>query len=344
VLLVGCRSCVKMNNTKKKSNVRNGGPVSTPTNRLEFINTGHAAQARYLAALANPFASPAVPIPDSFLTAHVSKFGLETVIPNCMGLRIQFFKIRNEATGDYKCELMSFNGTTWTVERSVESEVGTRLVAAGIAYEDASPADSIGGVVTYTQVDGAYDGVAYEVVDRDVRTERNRGDGAICYQLMRRQALEFEGESQNQIEIMFSQPITVVAKYAAILETDGNQGFTESRSSSKDFLITSSYENHHAGIFADIPMPDFDYSLIPPSHTTIEIEGNGKHQGALSAAAHWVSSAAGWVWKHKDTIGKVVNRLPQYYHAAVNYGGSIVSHTGQILSLGARAAPLMLAA
>jgi hypothetical protein len=161
---------------------------------------------------------------------------------------------------------------------------------------------------------------------------------------MRRQALEFEGNARSELVIEFSQSITVVAKFAAILETDGVQGFDEVRTSSKDFLITSSYENHHAGVFADIPMPDFDQSLIPNSHTSIEIDGNGKHQGALSAAAHWVASAAGWVWKHKDAIGKVVYRLPQYYHAAVNYGGSIVSHTGQILSLGARAAPLLLSA
>jgi hypothetical protein len=270
--------------------------------------------------------------------------GLEEVFANCMGLKIEAYRVRDDPTGDYKVNLMTFNGSVWNVRRTFESEVGARIVAAGIAYEDASPADSIGGVTTYSQTDGAYNAGVYEFVDRDVRTERNRGDGAICYQLMRRQALEFEGSSQTILEIMFSQSITVVAKFAVIAETDGVQGFTENRVSSKDFLITSSYDNHHAGIFADIPVPEFDYSLIPPSHTTIEIDGNDKHRGALSAAAHWVATAAGWVWKHKDSIGKVVNRLPHYYHAAVNFGGSIVSHTGQILSLGARAAPLMLGA
>lgn len=332
-----------MTNTRKNNNARNGGPVSTPTS-LEFINTGHAAQARYLAALANPFASPAVPIPDSFLTAHVSKLGYETVISNCRALKLSFYKELDEPTGDYKCILQSWDGATWTAQRSYVSEVGARLVAAGIAFEDASPADSIGGVVTYKQADDAFDGTDQELVDADERSERNRGDGALIYQLRRRQALEFEGNALIVLRIDFSSSITVVARFAAILETDGKQGFVETRSSSKDFLITSSYDNHHAGVFADIPMPDFDQSLIPSSHTTIEIDGNGTHRGALSAAAHWVASAAGWVWKHKDTIGKVVNRLPQYYHAAVNYGGSIVSHTGQILSLGARAAPLMLGA
>jgi hypothetical protein len=238
----------------------------------------------------------------------------------------------------------SHNGTAWTTHRTFSSEVGARLVAAGIAYEDASPADSIGGVVTYAQLNDAGDGAVSEVVDSDVRTERNRGDGAIVYQLMRRQALEFEGNASTTLTIAFSSSITVVAKFAAIAETDGVQGFVESRASSKDFLITSSYQNHHAGVFADIPMPDFDQSLIPNSHTSVEIDGNGTHQGALSAAAHWVATAAGWVWKHRDTVGKIVNRLPQYYHAAVNYGGSIVSHSGQILSLGARAAPLLLGA
>jgi len=333
-----------MNNISKKNNARNGGPVSTPTNRLEFINTGHAAQARYLAALANPFASPPVPIPDSFLMAHVSKVGYETVLSSCRGLRLTFSKTIDDPTGDYKCNLYWWNGSTWTVLRAFNSEIGARLVAGGIAYEDASPADSIGGVVTYTQRNLAFDGTISETVQSEVRTERNRGDGAIVYELMRRQALEFEGNAHTDLEILFSQSITVVAKFAAILETDGDQGFTESRASSKDFLITSSYLNHHSGVFADIPMPDYDQSIMPISHTSVEIDGNGTHQGALSAAAHWVASAAGWVWKHKDTIGKVVNKLPQYYHAAVNYGGSIVSSGGQILSLGARAAPLMLAA
>jgi len=332
-----------MNNTSKKSNVRNGGPVSTP-NSLEFINTGHAAQARYLAALANPFASPAVPIPDSFLTAHVSKIGYEAAITNCRELQLGFYKSAIDATGDYTLMLKSFDGTNWTVVKTYVSEVGARLVAAGIAFEDASPADSVGGTVTYTQFNRAFNVTQGELVDTDSRMERNRGAGAILYEVMRRQALDFEGNADTSISIKFSSSITVIAKFAAIVETDGTQGFTETRASSKDFLITSSFPNHHAGVFADIPMPDFDHSLIPPSHTTVEIEGNGKHQGALSAAAHWVASAAGWTWRHKDAIGKVVNRLPQYYHAAVNYGGSIVSATGQIMSLGARAAPLMLAA
>jgi len=65
--LDSCRFCVKMSNIKNKNNARTGGAVSPPNTGIDFINTGHAAQARYMAALANPFASPAVPIPDSFL-------------------------------------------------------------------------------------------------------------------------------------------------------------------------------------------------------------------------------------------------------------------------------------
>jgi hypothetical protein len=297
-----------------------------------------------LAALANPFASPAVPVPDSFLTAHVSKIGYEVAMSNVLNLALKFMKTADDPTGDYKVQLETYNGTTWTTVRSYTSEVGARLVAAGIAFEDTRPSDQLGGVVTYTQYNSASTGVANEPVGNSSRMERNRGDGAIVYELARRQALDFEGNALTALEIAFSAPTTVIAKFAAIVETDGEQGFVESRSSSKDFLITSSYDNHHAGVFADIPMPDFDHGLLPPSHTTIEIDGNGKHSGALAAAAHWVATTAGWVWKHKDTIGKVVNRLPQYYHAAVNYGGSIVSATGQIMSLGARAAPLLLAA
>jgi hypothetical protein len=294
--------------------------------------------------MANPFASPAVPIPDSFLTAHVSKVGYELALANCESIVLTFRKSSDEVTGDYECALEYSDGLTWTTLKTYSSEVGARLVSAGIAFEDASPADSIGGTVTYTQWNQAGDGGPIEFVDNDRRMERNQGHGAIIYQLMRRQALEFEGYAHTKLSIEFSAGITVVAKFAALFETDGLQGFTESRASSKDFLITSSYLNHHAGVFADIPMPAYDQSLIPISHTAIEIDGNGTHQGALSAAAHWVATAAGWAWKHKDSIGKVVNRLPQYYHAAVNYGGSIVSHTGQILALGARAAPLMLGA
>jgi hypothetical protein len=294
--------------------------------------------------MANPFASPAVPIPDSFLTAHVSKVGYELALANCESIVLTFRKSSDEVTGDYECALEYSDGLTWTTLKTYSSEVGARLVSAGIAFEDASPADSIGGTVTYTQWNQAGDGGPIEFVDNDRRMERNQGHGAIIYQLMRRQALEFEGNAWTRLQITFSNKITIIAKFAAIFETDGAQGFTETRVSSKDFLITSSYDNHHAGVFADTPMPDFDHSLLPPSHTAVEIDGNGKHQGALAAAAHWVASAAGWIWKHREPIGKIVNRLPKYYHAAVNYGGSIVSHTGQILALGARAAPLMLGA
>lgn len=345
MLFVGYRSCVKMTNTNKKNNARTGGAVTSPENRLEFINTGHAAQSRYVAALANPFASPAVPIPDSFLTAHVSKMGYEVALANCMGIHVTFNRVMKDPTGDYKIAFRTTtDGTNWTSLREYYSEVGCRLVAAGLAFEDTRPADSIGGTATYSQRDGASNGNTYEAIDSDTRMERNRGFGAIVYELKRRQALEFEGDSATSLYINFSSPITVIAKFAAIAETDGKQGFVETQTSSKDFLITSSYDNHHAGVFADIPLPDFDHSLLPPNHTSIEVEGNGTHRGALTAAAHWVSSAAGWVWKHKDVIGKAVYKLPQYYHAAVNFGGSIVSASGQIMSLGARAAPLMLGA
>lgn len=118
-----------MSNTKNKNNARTGGAVSPPNKGVEFINTGHAAQSMYLAALANPFASPAVPIPDSFLPAHVSKVGLETVFSNYDAvdeLALEFIKVADEATGDYGIKISSRRGSAWTTEKELLCDVGAR--------------------------------------------------------------------------------------------------------------------------------------------------------------------------------------------------------------------------
>jgi len=331
-----------MSNTKNKNNVRKGeAALSSPTG-VEFINTGHAAQARYLAALANPFASPAVPIPDSFLMSHVSKMGLETTLTGVTTLNLFFYKSSDEPTGDYRLKFEWSNGNGLSLLKQYDSDIGARLVAAGIAFEDIGRVDAIEGTVTYKQFNGAI-GSINEQVNIETVTERNRGFGMRVYELMRRQALDFEGDASLHLRIDFSKPTDIIARYVAIVETDGQQGFTESIADNKDFCFTSSYPNHHAGVFADIPHPDFDHSLATPSMTELTIYNQGHHSTALATAAHWVASAAGWAWKHKTTIANTVRNAPSYYQAMMNFGGSVVSAGGQIMAIGARTAPLAIA-
>lgn len=335
-----------MSNTKNKNNARTGGAVTPPNKGIEFINTGHAAQSAYLAALANPFASPAVPIPDSFLPAHVSKVGLETVFSGYQAIdeiSIKFWKVVDEPTGDYGIEIASRRGSAWTINKTLTCEQGARLVAAGIAFEDIGRADDLQGLVTYRQENGAWDGTAYETVSKSERFSRNEGFGTLLYELQRRQALEFEGNAQTRLTILFSSQVSVVARFSAIVEFDGDIGFAEDKTSNKDFVITSSVPNYHAGVFADTPHPDLDHSLLLPAHTEVQHHNAGHHSTALTAAAHWVSSSAGWLWKHRDVAAKMISKAPEYYRAMSNFGGSIMSASGQIMSLGARAAPLAIA-
>lgn len=333
---------------KNKNNARTGGAVLSPSNKgLEFINTGHAAQSRYLAALANPFASPAVPIPDSFLTAHVAKAALETVYSGSNTgvdeLEIVFLKTSDATTGDFQLKFRSKRGNTWTDDRVYNSAVGTRLVAAGISFEDIGKADDIEGVVTYEQRNGAYNGASGEDVSKTSRSSRNIGYGTTLYELQRRQALDFEGDIHTALNIKFSHQSNMLVRFCAITESDGDVGFTENKISNKDFIISGVIQNHHAGVFADTPHPDLDHSLIEPSHTDVHEHNAGHHSTALIAAAHWVSSAAGWLWKHKDKAAGLIKAAPKYYHEMTKYGGSIMGASGQIMSLGARAAPLAIA-
>jgi len=329
---------------KNKNNARTGGAVSPPNTGIDFINTGHAAQARYMAALANPFASPAVPIPDSFLEAHVSKIAKETVIDGVQNLQIKFYKSTEDATGDYSIQYRYKIATGWVDLVTETSEVGARLVAAGIAFEDVGQLDSLEGVITYTQENWAIQGShTTEFVNKSERLSRNVGHGTTLYEPMRRQALDFEGDAFTILTISFSTARNIIARWSAITETDGKQGFVERESSNKDFVITSSYPNHHAGVFGDTPMPALDHSLMLPSHTQVTNHHPVAHTSALQAAAHWVSSAAGWAWKHKDAIGNALKKSASYYQAMTKYGGSIMSNSGRIMALGARAAPLAIA-
>lgn len=330
-----------MNNIKKKNNARNGGAVSSPTN-VDFINTGHAAQARYIAALANPFAAPAVPIPDSFLPAHCCKAGRE-IIANVTKLVLGFNKTTEEVTGDYELSFRWWNGATIVGEYTASSEVGSRLVAAGLAFEDGTAAADIGGFINFKQTDYAYAAAAGEIVSVDERLERNRGYGSLVYKLNRRQMLEFEGNGAVSLEIEFDSPKIVIAKFAAIMETDGKQGFTEDVVSNGEFLVTSSMDNVHAGIFSDIPHPRITGHL-PAIHTDLSQNGGHHFKDVWSTAASWVSSAAGWAWKHKNQVASWANKAGEVYRDMVSFGGSISGAIdGSILSIGAGAAPLLLA-
>jgi hypothetical protein len=259
-----------------------------------------------------------------------------------MGLRLRFRKTADEATGNYRITFEGYDGSVWTAHREYNSGIGARLVAGGLAFEDVGRADAMEGTITYIQNDRATNGGLIENVSASRRMERNKGFGMLAYELTRRQALEFEGNSYTDMEIYFSTSTDVIARFVAIAETDGKQGFSETVTSNTDFCTTASYPNHHAGIFADTPHPDFDHSLATPSMTDVAVHNSGHHSTALAAAAHWIASAAGWAWKHKTTIVKVLNKAPSYYQAMMNYGGSVVNAGGQIMAIGARAAPLAI--
>jgi len=331
-----------MSNMKTKNNARNGGAALSSPKNVDFINMGHAAQARYIAALTNPFAAPAVPIPDSFLPAHCCKIGRE-VTSAVTKMLLVFAKIGDESTGDYRMEFKWYNGTTMLGNYIADSEYGTRLVAAGIAFEDGSAAADIGGFATYKQTDKALGGTTNEVVGVDERIERNRGYGSITYKLNRRQMLEFEGNGMVTLEIAFDSPKVVIARFAAILETDGQQGFIEDVVSQSQFLITSSVDNTHAGVFADIPHPR-SQGHLPAVHTDLTQSGGHHFKDVWNTAASWVASASGWAWKHRNQVASWANKAGDVYRDLASFGGSITgSIEGGILSLGAGAAPLLLA-
>jgi len=331
-----------MNNTKNKNNARTGGAALTSPN-VDFINEGHAAQARYIAALANPFAAPAVPIPDSFLPAHCAKIGRE-ITATVTKLSLKFYKFTADATGDYKVDFSWYNGSTFLGSYTATSEVGARLVAAGVSFEDGTAAADVGGFVTYKQMNGAYSGSgSYEAVDTDDRIERNQGYGSLTYKLSRRQMLEFEGDAHLELAIEFDSAKSIIARFAAIVETDGKQGFVESVGSQSEFIVTSSMDNIHAGVFSDIPHPRSNGHLLP---VQADLTQNGGHhfKDVWHAAGNWVSAAAGWAWKHRNQVTSWANKAGQVYRDLSAFGGSITaSMDGTIMSLGARAAPLLLA-
>jgi hypothetical protein len=332
-----------MTNTRNKNNARTGGAVLSSPN-VDFINEGHAAQARYIAALANPFAAPAIPIPDSFLPAHCAKMGRE-ITATITKMKVQFTKYADEATGDYAVNFAWYNGNNNIGAYQATSEVGARLVAAGISFEDGTAAADVGGFVTYRQLDQAYSATAAaaETVDSDERLERNRGFGSLTYKLNRRQMLEFEGNGRVELEIEFDQAKSVIARFVAIVETDGKQGFVESVVSQNEFLVTSSMDNVHAGVFSDIPHPRSNGHLMP-MHADLTQNGGYHFKDVWHAAGNWVSAAAGWAWKHRNQVASWANKAGQVYKDLSAFGGSITaSMDGTILSLGARAAPLMLA-
>jgi hypothetical protein len=332
-----------MVNVKSKSNVRTGGAVTSPN--VDFINTGHAAQSRYIAALTNPFAAPAVPIPDSFLKAHCAKAGLEQSLVGVKQIKLTFHKTGGSPTGNYRVafDCTDVNGAPIFPAKLYDSLVGTRLVAAGLSFEDGAKASDVGGFVTYSQRDAAYDGTSFEDVMVDSRTERNYGYGTLTYNLNRRQALDFEGDSHIQLKIEFSEAKDLVVRFVAIVECDGQQGFSEGIVAQNDYVITQTIQNHHAGVFGDTPHPKTTAHL-PPHLTTVAPHTTHHFSDMWHTAANWVSSAAGWAWKHKPQITAWAQKAEQVYRDVSAFRGSITAaRTGEIMSLGARAAPLLLA-
>lgn len=334
-----------MVNVKSKNNARMGGAVTSPN--VDFINTGHAAQSRYVAALMNPFSAPAVPIPDSFLKAHCAKVGFEKTLTGVKRVYMAFsknFASSQQSTGDYSVDMYALDAAGSALAHKVQTcSIGARLVAAGITFEDGDQASDIGGFVEYTQQDSAYGGGTYEVVSKDTRTERNYGYGSLTYTPVRRQALDFEGNVEILLEINFQTPKDLIVRFAAIIETDGEQGFNEGIVAQNDYIITQSLDNHHAGVFGDTPYPKNTSHLLP--HTTKLAPTATHHWSDMwHAAGSWVSSAAGWAWRHKPRIAAWANQAGQVYRDLQSFRGSITAaRTGEIMSLGARAAPLLLA-
>ena len=335
-----------MVNVKSKSNARTGGAVTSPN--VDFINTGHAAQSRYIAALTNPFSAPAVPIPDSFLKAHCAKAGFEASVTNVKQIVLRFYKLSGPAqpTGNYRLVFQAYDASGTVLagsNKTYDSEVGARLVAAGIAFEDGAKASDVGGFVTYQQRDAAYDGTTDEEVLTDTRTERNYGYGTLTYNLNRRQALDFEGEAYTELSMEFSEVKDLIIRFVGILECDGAQGFTQGIVSQNDFIVTQTIQNHHAGVFGDTPHPKTTTHL-PPHLTAVAPHTTHHFSDMWHTAANWVSSAAGWAWKHKPQITAWAQKAEQVYRDVSAFRGSITAaRTGEIMSLGARAAPLLLA-
>lgn len=286
-----------------------------------FHNTGHAAQSRYVAALTNPWAAPPVPIPDSFLEANVAKVAKEIIVQDATNLYLTFYKFADSPTGDYKLEVLATNSVGAELHRSTyDSAVGTRLVAAGICFEDSRNITDISGLVTYSHISSAFKGGVYEPVYSDVKTERNNGTGSMRYTPKRRQALDFEGTVSEQLRLDFSEPFRGVVRIAAIAEFDGSVGFTETLTSNTDFVLTNVMQNYHAGQFADTPLPDVDVH-VHPSHTSIEKTGSSIFNTIWHAASHFVSQAAGWANKHPAAT---VNGL-KMLGARMPYIGSLLA-------------------
>lgn len=332
-----------MVNVKSKSNARTGGAVTSPN--VDFINTGHAAQSRYIAALTNPFAAPAVPIPDSFLKAHCAKAGFEETLTGVKTLRLSFSKTVDTSTGNYRLQFSAkdVNDVNIFSPKSYGTFVGARLVGAGISFEDGAQASDVGGFVSYKQRDAAYDGTTFKDVMLDSRTERNYGYGTLTYNLNRRQALEFEGDAFSELIIEFSEVKDLIVRFVGITECDGAQGFVESVVAQNDYLITQTIQNHHAGVFGDTPHPKTTTHL-PPKLTALAPHTTHHFSDMWHTAANWVSSAAGWAWKHKPQITAWAHKADQVYRDLSAFRGSITAaRTGEIMSIGVRAAPLLLA-
>jgi isoaspartyl peptidase/L-asparaginase-like protein (Ntn-hydrolase superfamily) len=156
--------------------------------------------------------------------------------------------------------------------------------------------------------------------------------------------MSFEDNGYTYLRVQFQQSTNLVARFAAIVESDGKQGFVEDVVSDSDFLITNQMTNHHAGVFGDTPMPDLGTHL-EPAITSPEKGHTSAWHKTWASAGHWVASAAGWLWKHRGEVYNAARAGSAIYRNLTSFAGSITGMgNGEIMSLPARAAPLLLAA
>jgi len=310
-----------------------------PSGALEFHNPGHAAQSRYIAALVNPFAAPPVPIPDSFLTAHCVKIAKEVVVTSCGTALLSFVKSSDDSTGNYQVYFTTFSTAGVAQTTAVYTcNTGCRIVAAGVHYENSASPLNINGMVTLKQTSGAAaPGLAVENSRIVSTTHRDTGEGNMRYAPLRRQSLSFEGDASEKLEVVFTTAFTGILRFAFLGEVDGDSGFVENIASNNDFVLTTHMANHHAGQFADTPLPDVHATSIPAKHTALQKAGNSLFHGLWSAGSSFVSSAAGWAVKNPTTAFNAIKQLP--------YVGSLFGSSSVVASMetaAIRAAPSLL--
>jgi hypothetical protein len=248
------------------------------------------------------------------------------------------YKSSDSPTGDYTVWLETFNNGGSVIQQfNYVSTVGSRWVAAGIHYENATSPHNISGIVTKSQLSRAYKNGTWETAKTVSSVHRDTGEGNVRYSPLRRQELDFEGTAAPLLTLEFSTPFSGVLRWALIAECDGDEGFTEDFNSNVDFVSTTVIANHHAGQFADTPLPDVQSTSVPHKHTTLQRAGNAIFHSLWGLGSHFVSTAAGWASKNPLQAFDMVKKLP--------YVGSMMAAAPTIASMetaAIEAAPTLL--